>query len=796
MQNGVKTPKLPNCFNNQRLFGFLTNASLKLYNNTSTHAKSLLGNKFIITVVALYLCRLNKQIKLSLKHYLLMVVFLGLCNFAAYAQQGDKSHKLKQYTIEDYIQEFAPFATKEMRRTGIPASIKLAQGILESNFGNSNLAREANNHFGIKCHANYQGKGYYMNDDAANECFRVYDKAIDSWHDHSEFLRTRPRYAHLFKLDPKDYKAWAKGLKDAGYATNPQYANLLIRIIEERKLHQYDTANPELSKSLETKEDVVKALDNKVYIFNGLKTVIAQKYQSIDEISENMRVSLDKLLSFNDLTIEDTGFYLIPGSKVFLQKKKTKGFSVRHKVLENETMHSISQKEGIRLSNFYTLNRMVSGEEPSVGAVLELQKKAKKKPRLKSEKEVAALYEKIRGITEKKEDKTEIKDKPVPQLEKSEPKPEIKEDKPAPKPEIAKPEPPGKTEPSKSLYHTVQPKETLYGISMMYNVTMEEIQNWNRLKGAALSIGQELIVGYTSDKVKSIDDLKLQPSPFKPIYHAVKPKESLLSIANWYGVSTSDIKRWNNMTTDRVDFGDNLIVGYSKDGHAQVQPQPDEPLIEEEKKPAPKPEVREEIPTPKTAEKSFPKYHFVQPGETLYRISVNYNVTVEQVMQWNQLPDNNLSRGQKLIVGYQSLPATETQPAPPTPKPEPFIPEKKPEPLETKPAPSVQYHTVQPGETLYRISKDYNISVDDMMQWNGLTNNNLSTGQRLIVSKSAAAAKTEQKPSTPVKYHTVEPGETLYRISVTYSVSVEQLMEWNHLKNNNLTVGQRLIVEK
>ena len=148
---------------------------------------------------------------------------------------------MAQAPQEQYIKKWAPTAVKEMYRSGVPASITLAQGLLESRWGQSALATEGNNHFGIKCHNDWKGKTMKVDDDAKGECFRVYDSAEESFQDHSDFLRYRDRYKFLFDLKPTDYKGWAYGLKKAGYATAPTYAESLIKYIEKYKLYEYDT---------------------------------------------------------------------------------------------------------------------------------------------------------------------------------------------------------------------------------------------------------------------------------------------------------------------------------------------------------------------------------------------------------------------------------------------------------------------------------------------------------------------------------------------------------------------------
>lgn len=193
---------------------------------------------------------------------LLSVVFLNACTSRKYSQNNKQIEKaankanpnIQSYTTLNYIETFKSVAIEEMNKYGIPASITLAQGILESGNGNSTLAKYANNHFGIKCTSDWKGKGYYKEDDKADDCFRVYKDARESYKDHSEFLK-RKRYSFLFELDKNDYKNWARGLKQAGYATNPKYPELLINLIDRYQLYQYD--QPESEKDKIKREDRV-----------------------------------------------------------------------------------------------------------------------------------------------------------------------------------------------------------------------------------------------------------------------------------------------------------------------------------------------------------------------------------------------------------------------------------------------------------------------------------------------------------------------------------------------------------
>lgn len=241
---------------------------------------------------------------------------------------------------------------------GIPASITLAQGILESGDGTSKLALEANNHFGIKCHEDWKGKRIYHDDDEQGECFRVYKDPDESFRDHSLFLTTRSRYASLFKLKRTDYKGWAHGLKKAGYATNPQYPNLLIKLIEEHQLHQYDLVDGGGLEPL-----VMQTA-------NHVKYVIATKGDSWEHLAALHGLRVSKLLEYNDRSFDTP---LEEGQIVYIQRKRRKGKPNSHTVREGDTMWSISQQHAIRLCYLYKRNKMQAGEQPKPGTTLVLR---------------------------------------------------------------------------------------------------------------------------------------------------------------------------------------------------------------------------------------------------------------------------------------------------------------------------------------------------------------------------------------------------------------------------------------
>ena len=270
----------------------------------------------------------------------------------------------KQY--EAYIKKYRELAVEEMKKYHIPASITLAQGLLESGAGQSALARKSNNHFGIKCGSDWYGKTVSHDDDARGECFRAYKHPKDSYEDHSKFLAGRPRYASLFNLNITDYKGWARGLKKAGYATNPRYADQLIGIIELYELYKYDDKN--YLKWIKKNPN-----PHQTYIANDLLYIVVRAGDSWKSISQEFDISQKKLRKYNDLY---KGYALQVGDILYLEKKNKKADKehIVHVLRAGESMYSISQKYGIRLKNLYKLNKMDADDPaPEVGAILRLR---------------------------------------------------------------------------------------------------------------------------------------------------------------------------------------------------------------------------------------------------------------------------------------------------------------------------------------------------------------------------------------------------------------------------------------
>lgn len=270
----------------------------------------------------------------------------------------------------EYINKYNDLAVEQMRLHKIPASITLSQGLLESGAGNSELARKSNNHFGIKCGGNWRGRTVRHDDDARNECFRAYSNPRDSYEDHSAFLTRGARYAFLFNLNITDYKGWARGLKKAGYATDPSYANRLITIIEDYALYKYDSKGAYSERKLRKEPWLMNP--HQVFIANDIAYVIAREGDTFKTLDKELDISWRSLAKYNDL---ERDYTLAEGDIVYLKKKKKKASKpfTAYVVKDGDSMHTISQKYGIRLKNLYKMNRKDGEYVPEIGDRLRLR---------------------------------------------------------------------------------------------------------------------------------------------------------------------------------------------------------------------------------------------------------------------------------------------------------------------------------------------------------------------------------------------------------------------------------------
>jgi LysM repeat protein len=338
-----------------------------------------------------------------------LLLLLLLLNTVVIAQPHVK-RDTGRVTPEMYIELFKDAAVADMLKMGVPASITLAQGMYESDYGNSPLAKSANNHFGIKCHKDWNGDTYHQDDDAPNECFRRYEHVMESYDDHSSFLRNRERYHFLFNLDITDYKGWAHGLKKAGYATNPAYASRLIAIIERYKLYEHDAQGVKMPVSAgEMKEQVGTTRPNSTRTeqeeqrketvnsdgqatparehrpvrsvsaspavsantVNGVTFVTVKKGDTWTKIARENNIELWQILEYNDAAKNDI---LKENERIFIQPKKNKSETFTHTVQEGETMRSVSQQYAVKLSRLYRMNEMEFGKEPKPGDQLFLKR--------------------------------------------------------------------------------------------------------------------------------------------------------------------------------------------------------------------------------------------------------------------------------------------------------------------------------------------------------------------------------------------------------------------------------------
>ncbi|MEL7020597.1 MAG: glucosaminidase domain-containing protein [Bacteroidota bacterium] len=466
-----------------------------------------------------------------MKQILLSVLLLGVCVHLTAQGKEDRLN---------YIEKYKDIAMEEMNRAGVPASIKLAQGILESNAGRSYLARRANNHFGMKCGsaAQWSGKKIYREDDDYDEngklrksCFRVYKNPEASYIAHSEFLRDERkayRYGFLFRLDAQDYKRWAKGLKQAGYATGANYDRKLISLIETYQLDQYDQQAAQIavaggkkrkdkkrnSSTNKPQQPTTPAADRPTLqglsVVNDVKMVRAQTGETPLDVANRAAVDVSYILKYNEeLSSPDQS--LSAGTAVYLQPKRGayRGRQQFHKVVDGERMYDIAQRYAIKLRKLYKRNRMEGGSQPAVGERVQLRGRRKTPPRLRAQQ-----IPTDRPVLDMEEDtdewQMETPEESLPEIESERPPvdtppkppvpnrpvPPVTPDSTRPTETTPKPAPPvisaEKSNANNAQYHTVQSGETLYRISRQYGVSVAQIMQWNQLSSATIRVGQRL----------------------------------------------------------------------------------------------------------------------------------------------------------------------------------------------------------------------------------------------------------------------------------------------------------------
>lgn len=527
--------------------------------------------------------------------YLLSILLL-FSVFLAKAQTDSKP----KLTVEQYIEKYSALAVEEMYRSHIPASITLAQGILESGNGNSRLATQANNHFGIKCKSTWTGATMYEDDDAPQECFRKYDAAIDSYRDHSDFLMSNKRYAFLFDLDSKDYKGWAYGLKKAGYATNPQYPELLITFIERHGLHKYDEvkrSEEEEKENAEEKAEIVKTYGKEI-IINGVPAIIAKANESFAQIALNYDIKVYQLYKYNDLQKDDECHQ---GDTIFLKNKKNKAEIETCTFGAGDNTHKISQRYAIKLEKILSRNNLVLNQQPALGQTIYL-----------NSKRTGNLV--LADTSIQRDSVVIITTEPLPNIIKidtivmnetvyEDPKKNIETMYPVNENTLSYFDTLEEKKSELSFFHTVQAGETLYSIAKKYNVKVDALQFLNAMSNNNIEINQKLII---NPNLPSADTKEPQPMPG---FHIVRDGETLFAISKMYNITVMDLKAINTLTTNDIKIDQRLIIVPVKNTSAK----PNNNQISDTE--------------------TF--YYTVQGGETLFAISRKFNVPVNEIKKLN-----------------------------------------------------------------------------------------------------------------------------------------------------------------
>lgn len=523
-------------------------------------------------------------------------------------------------TTVDYVKKYALTAMSEMKKFKIPASVTMAQGILESGSGLSELSLKSNNHFGIKCHKGWKGKKVYHDDDAKGECFRKYNNPATSFQDHSLFLTSRYRYASLFKLDIDDYKKWAKGLKKAGYATDPKYPNKLITLIEDYQLYRFDEAvlNGKKIKlddaSYDEKEEVKKPVivEEKIedepqkVLYNERGYYIVQKDDTLYYIAQLHGLTVNKVKRLNRLRSNniEIGQALNVQNKLFDYNKPkptpkrvakpvvkkavefvaTANKSQLHTVQKKETLFAISRLYGISVRKLKALNGLKNnsigvGQQLIVGDVVAVSQVPDKilTPKVAVTKVVEEKVPEEIKIVQKAESSVSkvtsstIKPEAV-SIEKvvEEKAPEeikvtsevvqtVSQVVETEKPVVAVPENKVVTEKGTEEVHTVKTKENLYSIAKYYGTTVEAIQTLNGLTTLSVEIGDQLWIKNNSGA--AVDGV-IHPVAVvqNTDVHIVAPKQTLYAISRLYGVSVQKLKALNGLTSNELTIGQELKV--------------------------------------------------------------------------------------------------------------------------------------------------------------------------------------------------------------------------------------------
>ncbi len=595
--------------------------------------------------------------------------------------------------IQGYVDTYKDLAIKKQREYNIPASITLAQALHESNVGRSYLAINANNHFGIKCGGSWNGPTIAKDDDKPNDCFRKYSKVEESYDDHSTFLTGNPRYGFLFDIDPRDYSAWAKGLKKAGYATNPVYAQKIIETIEKYNLAVYTTEamNDSDNPDDETDEvDIVVAVPannnipaprqirpirwDSAFVYQNKKVFNGQEGQSLIPASVYYDINLKKLLKYNDLKDD----ILKESSIIFLEAKNGEGSVPTVKVRQNGSMWWHSQKHAIKLSKLLRLNHLDENDVPQIGEYLYLMAENPGTPKTLANPNTT--YSTNLDLD-------------------SGPKKEPKKNK------------------GKTITRTIN-LDKKDGMDNSSKTTPVKKQNGKGIIPIKNNRDNK------SNDVKSNDAAESEDVDFEQLVHIVTPGQSLDMIAMLYRVPKKSIIDYNYLTSEGLTEGQKLLIPPTKTLEKEVEEvvEPVEIIevlpevvevvpveVEVEDIPAPKPV--EKKPTPPVTNGNTTTYT-VKTGDNLFRISKKYNTTVDYLQKLNNKENQFVFVGEKLKVPTNGTSSNNTTSSSTT-----------------------QIHTVSAGENLYRISLKYGVTIDQIKSWNNLTSDEIEIGQKIKIKK-------------------------------------------------------------
>lgn len=594
-----------------------------------------------------------------MRKYWMAGVALALCIHISVKAQDDYTIRAKKY-----IEQFRELAVAEQRRTGIPAAITLAQGIHETAAGISPLAVEANNHFGIKCKKTWQGATYTYTDDAPDECFRKYSSPEESYKDHSDYLSHTPRYASLFKLTSTDYASWAIGLKQAGYATNPRYAQVLIKIIEDYHLQEYTYAALDNNILEKPAGEVIPAQDAKpvqeepwatqkekskikveqlaaatetpvqpeiqpafppygqVVKVNGLKAVYARKGDMPLEYAINQNIRYERLLEINEISDRP----LAEDMYLYLERKRFKGMRPTHTVKAGETLAKVAQYEGMQAKYLRSLNGLQENEEPAEGSVLYLQENAPAKP-------AVANVPGTPAPTEAKETAIITVAQPVTEQAAI----------PATTAEVT----------TAANTTTQEPQ-----VQFADQKTVSALPEANEI--AKAEIGPTHMAEPQEQEHNTAGQETALPQPMPATTVAAQPETTgPVTVAPPYNIanekpveeeiSATKAKEAKPQPEEPKDELDALKAKFDKVVYA---PKP-APVKAEEPAPAPETPATSVAEEPKTqlqASSAGPKFYTVKKGDTAFNIAKRNNITVRQLMELNKMDFEEIKIGQKLRV--------------------------------------------------------------------------------------------------------------------------------------------------